>query len=496
MWESNGVAACAGQWTIIGFEYPDIASDGDGGAIITWHDYRNGTDFDIYAQRIAKNGLRKWAPNGIPICSTPQNQREPHIVPDGSGGAIIAWTNKDTGGWDIFAQRVSSSGSLEWPVDGVPVCTAGGDQRGAQLVSDGAGGAVIAWGTISGTYAQRVAASGAVQWRNNGVQVYLRSLAQYGIRLISDGSGGVIFGGYKPYSSVETRLFAQRIDVNGLPAWEPEGVPVSIESGLREDIRLVSDGDRGAIFAWQDFRGGEGDIYAMRLYGEAPSITVSLDIRPGSCPNPLNPKSKGVLPAAVLGTGDLDVSDIDASSIELEGVPPLRWSIEDVAAPVSSEDECACTEEGPDGLPDLVLKFGTPEIVQAIGSLTPGDVVTLTVTGIMSDSTEIEGTDCVVVVGGEKPKKYDRPGHRLLVRIDSDPRDPVQRIDYELPERAMVDIAVYDVSGRLVKRVESMSRPAGAHTAEWNASRLSSGVYFYRLRIGRHFETKKLILLR
>jgi len=66
---------------------------------------------------------------------------------------------------------------------------------------------------------------------------------------------------------------------------------------------------------------------------------VAIDIKPGSCPNPLNLKSKGKLPVAVLGSEDFDVNDIDPASIRLkygdaEGVAAIRSNLEDVASPV------------------------------------------------------------------------------------------------------------------------------------------------------------------
>jgi hypothetical protein len=59
-------------------------------------------------------------------------------------------------------------------------------------------------------------------------------------------------------------------------------------------------------------------------------IPVPIDIRPTSCPNPLNTTLKGVLPVAILGMADLDVTTIDPATLLLEGVAPLRWSYEDV----------------------------------------------------------------------------------------------------------------------------------------------------------------------
>jgi hypothetical protein len=137
------------------------------------------------------------------------------------------------------------------------------------------------------------------------------------------------------------------------------------------------------------------------LIGESAELplVVEVDIKPGSCPNPLNVKDKGVLPVAVLGTEDFDVFNIDPASIRLEGVAPIRSSYEDVAAPVSNKsDDCDCTTEGPDGYLDLVLKFDVQEIVAALGGMYDGDIYLLTLTGETIDGTPIEGTDCVVII--------------------------------------------------------------------------------------------------
>ncbi|MHC4736596.1 MAG: right-handed parallel beta-helix repeat-containing protein [Planctomycetota bacterium] len=101
-----------------------------------------------------------------------------------------------------------------------------------------------------------------------------------------------------------------------------------------------------------------GDSGIVDMGYHYPAVTrAAIDIKPGSCPNPLNVKSLGVLPVAVLGSEDFDVSSIDVASIRLAGVAPIRSSYEDVATPVSDSNECECSTEGPDGFPDLTLKF-------------------------------------------------------------------------------------------------------------------------------------------
>ncbi len=145
----------------------------------------------------------------------------------------------------------------------------------------------------------------------------------------------------------------------------------------------------------------------MLIIVPEPVIEVAVDIKPGSCPNPLNTKSSGVLPVAILGTDDVNVFDIDPTSIRLAGVEPLRSGYEDVATPVSDSNDCNCTEEGPDGFLDLTLKFKTQRIVEAIGDVNDGDVLTLELTGVLFDpmpfETHIEGADCILVCGRHKP---------------------------------------------------------------------------------------------
>jgi len=406
---------------------------------------------------------------------------------------------------DIYAQRVDASGSPKWYTNGIPICTAIDMQFGPKIASDDRGGAIIAWKETSpssrrGVYAQRVDANGSVMWNYNGSAMCIGSIiimsnfVQYGPQLISDGSGGAIFAG-NDYRSGSADIYAQKIGANSSPLWTEDGVAICLASGEQRYPQLTSDGSGGAIIAWQDERNGDLDIYAMRAYEKAPPMKVFFDIRPGSCPNPFNPESKGVLPAAILGTTELDVSSIVPSSIKLAGLSPIRWSVEDVTAPVPSDAECACTEADPDGVNDLVLKFESSELATNLGELTPREVITLTITGSLDDDMEFEGTDCVVIVGGI-PQGHSEPRHRLGVSWESCPGDPIQRISYHLPVRSYVEIAVFDVSGRLVKRFEKSNKPPGAHTVEWDTSGLSSGVYFFRLVSDACTETKKIILLK
>jgi len=124
-------------------------------------------------------------------------------------------------------------------------------------------------------------------------------------------------------------------------------------------------------------------------------LPVNIDIKPQSCPNPFNVKSKGVFPVAILGTEDFDVTQVDPASIRLEGVAPLRWALEDVATP--KEDDI-CNPAGEDGYTDLTLKFKTQEVVAALGDVSDGDVLVLTLTGNLLGGTSIVGEDVILII--------------------------------------------------------------------------------------------------
>ncbi len=139
---------------------------------------------------------------------------------------------------------------------------------------------------------------------------------------------------------------------------------------------------------------------------EPASIQVAIDIKPGSCPNPVNVKSKGVVAVAILGTETFDVDEIDIASIRLEGVAPIRSNYEDVGTAVVDGEECECTTEGADGYMDLTLKFDTQSIVAAIGEVNHGDELRLALSGVLLEEfggTPIEGVDCIVIRGKHKP---------------------------------------------------------------------------------------------
>ena len=239
-----------------------ICSDGANGIIIAWV---NGDS--IYAQKVNASGDIQWGENGIAICDAPGDQEYPVICSDSDGGAIIAWSDRRSGayGTDIYAQRVNSSGDIQWNENGVAVCIADNYQKSLQICSDNASGVIIIWEDYrnsedkgypnynsSDIYTQRINASGNIQWNENGIVICDALDYQGSPKICSDGDGGVIII-WRDRRSGEygNDAHAQRIDSLGNILWEPNGIFLSNVTSYM-GYNICTDGVGGAIIIWVD----------------------------------------------------------------------------------------------------------------------------------------------------------------------------------------------------------------------------------------------------
>jgi hypothetical protein len=113
-------------------------------------------------------------------------------------------------------------------------------------------------------------------------------------------------------------------------------------------------------------------------------VSITIDIKPGSYPNSINPKSKGKIPVAILTTEDFDASTVDPDTVEFLGASPLFLAMDDV-------DD--------DGDMDMILHFNTQELDFSLLMDEGDDYPYGYLTGETIDGTEIEGKDTVRIVG-------------------------------------------------------------------------------------------------
>ena len=287
LWDPNGVPVCTQpqdqQFSLaVGNDRTPITSDGTGGAIIVWHDWRDANSApDVYAQRIDPNGNPLWSVDGELVASSPEEDKNAVVVEDGAGGVIVAFSSDrlNVGEFDVWADRIGPDGISVWGGD-VLVCDATLDQDFPRIASDGASGAVIVWeddrdsgGTAIDIYAQRVDLAGNALWANNGESVVVTTEDQDSVVIDGDGAGGA-FIAWDDDRGGDTNvdIYAQYLGSDGSAMWAANGTRAcgATNSQYRPDI--VADGEGGAVVSWHDFRNELGgvppyaiDIFAQRL---------------------------------------------------------------------------------------------------------------------------------------------------------------------------------------------------------------------------------------
>ena len=209
---------------------------------------------------------------------------------------------------------------------------------------------------------------------------------------------------------------------------------------------LQSDRDvlnQSPFFSWVDLPTSLPDCSGGDL--------VPVDVQPRRCPNRLNVRP-GLLRVAIPGTDALPVTRIAPGSIRIANTAPVWWSINDVATPFSpSGDSSSCTQEGPDGHRDLVLRFDRHAIAQGLGLPENGEVLVLALRGRLKPrfgATSIIGGDVVVVRNTAVPANEAPIAGFTMTADGVIPKMNGETLTVTAPEggRAVVAVAAPDCS--------------------------------------------------
>lgn len=333
-----------------------ICGDGAGGIIVTWGDYRD----DMvearpvtYSQHVDNTGAKTWAAGGVLIENALGFSTSIGILADGNGGAIIPIidtrnSNYDAvadeyDNFDIYAQRINSSGVVQWGAAGVSVCTQTKNQNYeaynlvSYIIPDGSGGAVICWedyrndannGNASpyntDVFCQRINASGVAQWTTNGVALCTASGIQDNINLMPDGTGGIVATWYDERNNF--RVYAQKIDGLGAVKWAANGIAIINETNSFDYTASPDATNSSMLITWAS----SGNVKAQKINVADGSLAwgVGGTLVCGRIDNQSEPSiaHNGGSGAIVSWTDDrngLSGSDIYANHVLANGALPL-----------------------------------------------------------------------------------------------------------------------------------------------------------------------------
>lgn len=255
-------------------------SDGAGGGFFAWTDTRQAGDPDLYVQHLDASGsiAAGWPAGGVRVCDAPGNQGNPHLVPDGLGGAIVEWFDEREPIARIYMHRVLASGSLApgIPADGrqVPIAEVG--DAFVRMVADGAGGCFLVregvtagFDAISRLHRLDATMQPRAGWPAEGIALNTLSPGDGRVGLAADGAGGAYVSYRNGFGSAPPQgLYAQHFAGDGTfaPGWSAAGYRLS---GTGQESKLVRSG-AGAIVAWTDSRFVYQGVYAQRIVTDGP----------------------------------------------------------------------------------------------------------------------------------------------------------------------------------------------------------------------------------
>ncbi len=272
---------------------PAVDLDPSGDAIVVWQDTR--VNNDIYAQKLNSTGDAQWGSSDAQVNQvTTNSQLRPQIAVDSSGFAIVVWEDTRTD-FDIYAQKLNTSGNVTWGSSDVKVNqnSDSDDQRYPSIDLDSSGNAIIVWQDDRNTdydiYAQMLSPGGYEQWGSTDVRVnqYEDGNTQRfpWIAVNPDGFGLIVWEDERE-SVTDDDIYIQKIDSDGNLQWGSSDSQVNQNSdSASQNEPYVAVDSNGIVFVvWEDDRdvGTVGaEIYAQKL---EPNVTGRAYIYYGSSP--------------------------------------------------------------------------------------------------------------------------------------------------------------------------------------------------------------------
>lgn len=544
-WQADGTPVCSASGDQFG---PVVVADGSGGAFVVWEDHR-GADPQVYAQHFNFAGEAQWAPNGQLVSSGSYPQYGPVAVGDGSGGLYVVWILSIVpGAYTGQGQRLSGAGAPYWAVGGAPVlpgaafptklaiagdgrlpdveppgaivaftdirggvttdiyihafsstgaarwtspvCTAAGNQTGAQIVSDGSGstlsnpkGAIVAWRDYradvsdADIYAQRIRYDGVAMLGADGLGIATGAGTVQEPRLVRSfpQNGIVAWPGPAPGRTFAT--FADRVGTAG--SWG-SAVPTTDPYGGHSNPGVVSDQGGGVIAAWsvglaRELYASRIDYFGARQWGDAGKLVCV------SGGGKFDPKMvTGVSPTTVVAWHDSRKGGLDRDLYAqlLDGNGDRVWA--------------------DDGVP---VRTGSGGALDFAMTTEPSGGAIIAWVDTRNGNQDIYISRVTGAGGVVSSPVSPRPSLALSAPFPNPAREELS-LNLDLPDAAGVTATVHDVSGRTVRMLLSgFSLPAGRHRLAWDGldasgAHMPAGIYWIRAQTRSATATRRAVVVR
>jgi len=413
-----------------------LSPDSAGGCYVLFQDYfpRDGK----YLMRMNSACQRLWSTPVQLDTSVQYEANEKKLITAADGSCIAAWPD-ESGRYKLA--RINPEGLLLWTIS-FSDSGAFWDMLHPELTTDGQDGAYCTWvqslppPDYYRVYAQHFMPDGTEAWSHGGIPITLSTSDQTQSHPTHDTAGNliVVCESYSQNAVSSNDIVAQKISADGDRLWSDSGRVVCGAPGSQINPAVIPDDDDGLFVAWEDDNDGNSKSHISATHLNSDGF---------SGPDPYWVQNAGGL-----------ISDTAANA----NVSPMII---------------------PGGAGSAIVLWS-----QDFGQSDPPATYDRHAQRIVPNTLAARNNSEAL------PARY------ALRQNYPNPFNPATLISFELGKAGISKLTVYDLLGRRVATLVNQHLAAGEHQILFDASRLASGIYFYRLESGTYISSRKMVLLK
>ncbi len=438
----------------------EIIPDNKGGSTIFWLQNQNKKTV-LFCQFIDSTGSKRWGKNPIAISKSNASVINYSIGKLGKG--IYAAITYQGSTKIIYQQLISDKGKLLWGADGKLLTYQKGSQTNPQFAFVDSS-VVVSWTNefdkLKEVFIQRFNISGNRLWGNNGKRIINIIGNQFGQRIVYDQKNGIIISWIdKRENDSPANLFVQKLDLKGNFVWDAAGVMISSSRNVQKSyLNLVPDGTGGVIAIYKGSFNKRNDIYGQKIF------------------------STGTYASQILGFDAQVIRDSVKifwyAANENDGTTYNVFRSADENAKDSDWKLAGTLKKNNKNETNYYEFYDWPDINGSIYYR------------VIQKNENIKPQTS----GVEKVDYFRDVESIILAQNSPNPFSDSTSISFYLPEDERVTFEFFNSNIETVKSIEDVEYPAGKNEIVFKAEDLASGIYFYRLKVDKFVDVKKMVI--
>ena len=496
LWGHNGILVSAHPQNSWITDW-DLIADSAGNAVLVFNDIRAGSDWDIYAYKVAPDGTMLWGANGITLSDNSDFEPSPKVTEASDGDFVFVWQRSpDVGDGVIMMQRLAANGAVLLAPGGISVAEEPGKSPGFCVISPAdAGSVVVGWlrdinGYMADRYyrAEKFAASGLSIW-GAPVDVYDETVLPIAYEPIiqSDGAGGAVLLWHRYYGGMYNSC-VQHLSAAGVELFPHNGLVVSTNASMYHISPTMAQSGGDIYVFWDERNSGQsqwgifGQRFApdgTRLWGDSGHMFLPTDTLNKTHYRAL-PTSNGAMVFWIDTPGGYGSDRVRGFRTDTDGNFTWPGNIVDVATTPSVKGRLPVAP-GIAGSALIVWEDSRAGSVDVFGQNVNADG------SLGGDGTSVETSPTAGFI---------------LAQNFPNPFNPSTKISFQLNMSGEVSLNVFDAEGRHIETVlEDRRFEAGDHQVSWDGRDergfiVASGSYVYALEMDGETLTRKMVLLK